>query len=790
MAEGTAPVENDALFSVSRMAELLESGTDSQRTVILFELQQLLDHCLEDTINVLIPVLCRNVHKWTYELQISSTEALLDVLNQDVQPECCKMICEAALLVVRQSRSEDLFEAWGEILVVGLPSVKWDSQKELQEISDTLETFASDDDDVSRKLAARVYGSFAACLESDEVEALILRRALELASDPDLEVRGMVAESLAFIGAVVRTEITEKKVWPRICSLLMDPDARIHAATLRTLAHILEAHREKSPQSVLYSELLAPVFARECDFVRKAATADQRTVTDETYLLLEIISEVFGQLIYAMHDFFPDENARKDAYKAFLAMATCNGPIVRRYCAYNIPGVSKSLASKFSTEMSSIVEFLSRDTDSETRWNLAAGIHETAAVLANKSSIDNFFKSVIALLQDENPLVRMNTLEHFFPLLQSLTKESELGSMRRLAPVFANLTLLSEGNWRTQELLAKQLEQACILVPPDTLRGNVLPLLYQMSEESTYLVRKAAMPAIARAIWCIPAPHDREDAMHNFRMNWAEGGVFWMRMAFVDCAFAASQYYSGQLFRRTFSASVLRMAEDPVPNVRLRLASTIHHLAFACQDMEELESAVATLEIDNDKDVFEAMAGYKERVAELNMGENAKDEELVRQRAEGELFTKLVAQKAKEQQETSKKNYPSQHGKSGKFRASNMMIGKGNGKRDSAHDALSPTSVVDQASPKGVSSRRSLGTTAAPKENKQEAVVRRNPRSVAHQGSKDEVDLQQATSPRRISKKMLGSSSADDEDDGPPSGKKIAKAAMKGVLLIGKKNKK
>lgn len=779
-------MENDALFSVSRMAELLDSGTDSQRTVILFELQQLLDHCLDDTINVLIPVLCKNVHKWAYELQISSTEALLDVLNQEIQPASSKLICEAAFRVIRQSRSEDLFEAWGEILVVGLPNVKWDNQEELREISETLDSFASDEDDVSRKLAARVYGSFAACLKPDEVETLILPRSLELASDPDLEVRGMVAESLAFIGAVVHIETTEKRVWPKICSLLMDPDARIHAATLRTLAHILEAHREKNSHSVLYSELLGPVFARECEFVRKAATADQRTVNDEIYLLLEIISEVFGQLIFAMHPFFPDDSARKDAYKAFLAMATCNGPIVRRYCAYNIPGVSKSIASRFSTEMSSIVEFLSRDTDSETRWNLAAGIHETAAVLANKSSIDNFFKSVIALLQDENPLVRMNTLEHFFPLLQSLTKESELGSMRRLAPVFENLTLLSEGNWRTQELLAKQLEQACILVPPDTLRANVLPLLYQMSEESTYLVRKAAMPAIAKALWCIPTPQERYEATQNFRVNWAEGGVFWMRMAFVDCAFAASKYYSGQLFRRTFSASLLRMAEDPVPNVRLRLASTIHHLEFSCRDMKEFAAAVEALKTDNDVDVSEAMVGYDDRAAELDKGNETRVEDFARQQAEGDMFNKLLAQKAKESQEKAKKEEAAQKEKSLKFRGPSMIMGMGS-KKDQSGDSGSPTSVAP--SPRSSTSRRS--NPIGPKQTKQEQPQnsrRASSWSGIGQVSKDEIEEPTASSPRKLAKKKL--SSADEEDDGPPSGKKIAKAAMKGVLLMGKKSKK
>lgn len=779
LAEGQAPLQNDALFSVSRMADLLASGTDSQRTVILFTLQQLLDHCLEDTVNVLIPVLCKNVHTWTYELQISSTEALLDVLQQNVSPESCKMICDAAFRVVGQSHSEDIFEAWGEILVVSLPSVKWTNEAELNEVVFILESFAGDEDDVSRKLAARVYGSFASCLQTEQVESKILRRALDLANDEDLEVRGMVAESLAFIGAKISIHTVETMVWPKILSLLKDPDARVHAATMRTLANILDSHKDKNHDSPLYRELLAPVFARECEFVRKAATADQRTVNDDVYLLLEIISEVFGQLLYAIHPYFADDTARKEAYKAYLAMATCNGPIVRRYCAFNIPGVSKSIAAHFSTEMSSVVEFLSRDTDSETRWNLAAGIHETAAFLAGESSRDNLFKSVITLLQDENPLVRMNTLEHFHPLMKSLTKDSEESSIQLLRNVFQNLTLLSEGNWRTQELLAKQLEKACVLVPADALRSNVLPLLYQMAEESTYLVRKASMPAIAKAIWCIPSPQERDEAMQNFKISWADGGVFWMRMAFVDCACAASEYYSGQLFRRTFSSSTLRMADDPVPNVRLRLASILHNVSYLCKDLEELGHAVSVLNADNDIDVHQAMVGYAERAEAKDRGAETAEEDFARQQAEGALFDKFVEQKAKEELKK-----PVAKAAKSKFRASTLMHGKHPKGIDL--EASSPTSVMEgpqspskSKSPKG---RLSSSVVKATKDDGKRA-------SWASLGPAAGESTDSPSKSKGKGRHSHTFESADEDSVGGSDGPSSFKS-MKKLLALGKKSKK
>jgi hypothetical protein len=684
------PLEHDSIFSVSRMAELLKSGTDSQRTVILFELQQLMEHCFNETVKVLVPVLCEYVHTWSKEVQISAAEVLIDLIQKKLDPRVCKMIGDAAIRVVQQTSAENMFEAWGEILVAVLPNVQWSDPVELRQVVKILDSLAVENEDVYRKLASRVFGALSSCLPQDDVERFVLPRAIELSGDRNIEVRGMIAESLAFIGAVTSITTVEKIIWPRLLVLLKDSDARIHAATLRTIAHILDSHRVANNGSVLYKEMIAPVFLKECEFARKAATQDQRMVDEDTYLLLEIVAEVFGQFVYSLPQVCSDESAKKEAYKAFLAMATCNGPIVRRYCAFNIPGVSKTLANKYGTEMSSIVEFVSRDTDSETRWNLAAGMHETASILASKTTIDNLFKAVITLLQDENPLVRMNTLEHFHPLLQSLTREFDSGSIRKLAPVFQNLTLLSEGNWRTQELLARQLEKAASLVPPDTLRSNVLPLLYQMSEESTYLVRKATMPAIAKALWCIPVPHEREETVREFRANWAEGGVFWMRLGFLDCVRAASHCFSASLFKSLLAASTLRMAEDPVPNVRLRLGNVIHEFAHACWEMPQYQHAIAVLREDNDLDVIQAISKADERINTVLM--NRKElvaDDLAREQAEAELLDKYQRSKL----DVRKKP----HGK-GIFRPSTLYI-KGQAKRmygsdlDLPSPCSSPTSV-------------------------------------------------------------------------------------------------
>lgn len=638
---GVDEVENQkdlSVFTIEQMAGFLESGTHSQRTVILFEVQQLLEHCIDETLKQIVPVICKHVAKWPEEVQISAAEALLDVVQQEIPKPISKMICSAAFDVVNEHRTEDTFEAWGEILVLVLPDVEWSGESEIDKVITTIDEFSKTNEEACRKLAARVLGSLSECLSPEKVKVHILDRAIQMADDPDVEVRGMVAESLAFIGAELDIEVTEKTVWPKLDSLLNDPDARIHAACLRTVAHVIDANKEKNPKSALFKHHLPPVFVKECTFAKKAASEDQRNVDDDTYLLLEIISEVYGPFVHVIHPYFADENHRKEAFKAFLAMSTCNGPIVRRYCAFNVPGVVSSLFGKFAVELSGIVEFLSRDPDQETRWNLAAGIHVTCRALFNKNTQENLFKAILALLQDGNPLVRMRTLEHFHELILSLSNDGDPASMKKLIPIFENITLLSEGNWRTQELLAQQLEKVSDIVPLECLRGTVLPLLYTMAEESTYLVRKATMPAIAKALRCIPLPQEREELMKTFVSEWGKGGVFWMRLSFLECANAALKVFSADLFNYLVAPTIYELARDNVPNVRLRVARMLHEMAPACMHDERYKSTVEWLKKDMDWDVKATLDRYDERIVTVmaNIGQFRKENE-AKEDAEAEL---------------------------------------------------------------------------------------------------------------------------------------------------------
>jgi len=634
----------DAIYSVQKMAEVLVQGPDTEREFILFELQQLLDHCLDDTMKILLPVLCEHVPTWNVDLQIKSAKRLFDVVTFQLEPITANMITCASFGVIQAAKGkpgvefEELYNLWGSILVDVLPNMKWTSQ-EISDVIAIIDIHAEERLFTSRKVAARVLGALAQCLDRIKVEKMILPRAIELFKDEDVEVRGTIVESLAFIGASLPVRITESEVWPRVERLLEPPeDARIRATAMRTMAHILQAQREKNKACKLFRDLLPPVFARLSAFARKFSAEDQRLVDDDTYLLLEVVSEVFGQFLYTLSQ-CTRKSFRKEAYKGYAGMATCNGPLIRRNCAFNLPGVANALGERYALELSGLCEFLAKDTDEEVRWILAAGIHQSASLLAPRGHFEKLFTAVCSLLQDENPLVRMNALAHFHELLSAFAIDgSDPVSVRRLAPVFTNLTMLSEGEWRIQRSLAEQLYKCAAIIPPDALLENVLPLLFRLMEQGTPLVREAAMKATIHALRNIPSTSERNAAISRF-WNEASKGPFWMRLALLDGGTAAMEVFSRQRFAELFAPKILSLAADPVANVRIRLSNMMADMAPMCGNTRQYEKALDLLRTDIDVDVLANMDSLPQRTGEaLRMAQEKDAENATKHRQEEEFY--------------------------------------------------------------------------------------------------------------------------------------------------------
>jgi len=649
-------LNDDVLTSVANATLVLLDGSDMERLAVLYQFPQFLEHCPSDTLGIMVPEICRDALRWKEDVQMAAAEALYFVVNMRVPDAVAKRVVVAALRILQLSESGDVFDAWGEILSMMLPQVRRDDVVTLV-VPATADRAASGAVE-SRRLAARIIGALHDALTADELERQFLSTAITLSQDADASVRAMIAQSLASVASKLPLSVSEAQLWPRLDTMVAsDPNARVRAAALCALARSAEAHKSSAATSASYASIITPLFLRECTHASAVAATDLRTVSDDVYLRLECFAEVYGVFLAAVDSLLPDEESWTVALNALRRMVMCNGPTVRHWCAFNMPAVALAAAEARPERLRGIVQLLATDTDVETRATLAAGVHETARLLAPGPLRDELLDAIAELMTDQNPQVRTNALRHFATLLKLLADteptamaaaaaggasqasgESGAGTApnvkdrkaktkgvvntavaRQLAPIFESLELMSQDSWRTQELLAVQLKLGAHLVPQDTLCEHVAPLLFQMARESTYLVRKACMEALVAVMRAIPDTRRREHIVKHFRIEWARGKVYWTRLAYIDGAAAALSVFSRSAFVSMFAGELLRMTRDAVPNVRLRLVRLLVDVGPLVRSEPKLaaalDGALTALSVDSDAEVAAESREASRRIA-------------------------------------------------------------------------------------------------------------------------------------------------------------------------------
>lgn len=667
-------LNDDVLTSVANATMVLIDGSDLERMAVLYQFPQFLEHCPDDSISIMVPVICNSSVSWKEDVQMAAAEALYFVVNMPLPETVAKQIVVCALSIIQTSASGgEVFDACGEILSMMLPQVKRQDVLELVVPATTERANAPTAE--SRRLAARIIGSLNDSMTADEIETMFLAHAIELAGDDDPSVRAMIAQSMAAVGSKLPLRVSEKHLWPKLQKLMDDENARVRAAAMRAIARSAESHKEQASKTNMYQTLLMPMFLAECAKASEVAATDLRSVDDDTYLMLEIFSEVYGYFLCAVSSLVKSEDTWTAALNTLRRMVTCNGPTVRHWCAFNMPAVGSVCANGRTDKIKGVVQALSVDSDVETRATLAAGIHETTRLLCNGPLREEIVQSISDLMTDSNLQVRMNSLTHFSLLLTLLAqtssdkpanaakteadripveevkdgKTSGQGTyIRELAPIFSSLEVMSMDSWRTQELLATELKKSAHMIPQEMLCEHVAPLLFQMARESTYLVRRASMQALIHVIRYIPDVRRRNHILKHFRMEWARGKVYWTRLAYIDGTECAREIFSNGLFTQLFQEEVLSMVGDPVPNVRLRLVRFLPTLAPIWQDSPEFNAALRSLTTDKDSQVcMEANVQMKKLTKSKGptMADRVNDRKLAE--AEQAFFVRRAAKKKK-----------------------------------------------------------------------------------------------------------------------------------------------
>eukprot|EP00737_Agarophyton_chilense_P003971 gb/GEZJ01004804.1/.p1 GENE.gb/GEZJ01004804.1/~~gb/GEZJ01004804.1/.p1 ORF type:complete len:992 (-),score=140.33 gb/GEZJ01004804.1/:1088-3781(-) len=714
-------LNDEILASVPNATLVLIDGNELERLSVLFQFPQFLEHCPNECINIMVPRICTDSLFWSLDTQNAATEALFFVVSRTVPQHIAKHIAWASLALASKTDSAQLFDACAELVSMVLPQLhRFDVLKLVSPdtIDRALSTRAHD-----RRLAARVIGSFNNALTCQELQTIFEDTVLNLAQDSDPTVRSLVAHSIGDIASYLPISTAEKRIWPLLKMLMSDDkDSSVRAAAMRSLAKSAQAHCDKEGASPSYEALLKPVFLDQCRAAVRVAASDLRDVDDDTYLMLEIFSEVYGYFLCSVSQLI---NREKESWGMILntlrQMVTCNGPTVRHWCAFNMPAVVTVCAAEKLEQLNGIIPGLADDTDVDTRATLAAGIHEIAKKLAHGPLHSDVIRAINSLFMDENADVRMKVLAHFSELLillspgqnfnhnkaaaqmrasnsgkvgrtnsvpgqknevtNSVPSDPSHEEIRRLKPMFTSLEMMSFDSWRTQKLLAEELQKSVSLIPQDMLCEHVAPLLFQMARESTYSVRKSAMQALIYTVRYIPDVRRRNHILKHFRNEWARGKVYWTRLAYIEAAKCAREMFSARLFTQLFKDEILSMCMDVVPNVRLRLTQFLDQVAPIWKEYPDFLETVSRLVEDSDLEVSRDAQMLAKKLPGIKSPSAIEmEKEKALEAAEAGFYVHRARKKRKVQTRSEKEHGIARRTKSGKVRVAPV---RSDNKRDS-----------------------------------------------------------------------------------------------------------
>jgi len=591
-------------FSPGEIGRVLSDSTDDNRCdEALAELPQLIDHCSDHLVYSILPVICENINSWIPERQwmvaLLLDQLLNKILEGSAQSELWEVVTsgltllETSLSTVPQESLEPFHELWREVVGRALLLIDTDVSQ-LNYVLKKIEQYGASDSILERILGAMLLGSCARNAPSDFINQRLFPLLEVFAKDSAGEhVYATALSSIAVLSRNVKLLDTEKHLWKYLSAVISggSDEFRLHSEALYVTAEIAWDKRLKGDAgSVFFKELLPPVLLKECAFATFIAADADALVMDDSYVLLETISETFGELLYSV-SLHLESGYRRHAFKAFTAMCACTGSIVRRNCAFNLPGVAVVLEAKYANELCGIIETFSRDSDRDVRLLLARGFHELSKTLSKRGKLDKLFAPLIRLIKDSDAEVRMSILEHLNATFGPLAHQAGSVVMEHISPIFEWLRRKGQGAWRFQELLANQMKLCSDFFPASSIEQHFLTPLKHMILEGPAPVRRAAARATIQCLRCLPDKSVRESCIDKYYSSliYSKSAT---RLYLVYAAEDAAEIFSSTLFALYFAPTVLRVVSDRSSCIRLRLAMFLPKCAVLCMASESVYPCV------------------------------------------------------------------------------------------------------------------------------------------------------------------------------------------------------
>ncbi|XP_054836844.1 serine/threonine-protein phosphatase 4 regulatory subunit 1-like isoform X2 [Eublepharis macularius] len=285
---------------------------------------------------------------------------------------------------------------------------------------------------------------------------------------------------------------------------------------------------------------------------------------------------------------------------------------IAKHCAYSLPGVALTLGRQNWHCLKDTYETLASDVQWKVRRTLAFSIHELAVILGDQLTAADLVPIFNGFLKDLDE-VRIGVLKHLYDFLKLLHADKRREYLYQLQEF---VVTDNSRNWRFRYELAEQLILILELYNPndvyDYLRHIALTLCSDKVSEVRWISFKLVV-AILQKFYANKANslglNFINELIVTFRhcSKWIGRQAF----AFICQAVVEEECMPVNHFVEHLLPSLLSLASDPVPNVRVLLAKALRQTllekayfrSVGNPHLEAVEETVLVLQADRDQDV-------------------------------------------------------------------------------------------------------------------------------------------------------------------------------------------
>ncbi|XP_058033699.1 serine/threonine-protein phosphatase 4 regulatory subunit 1-like isoform X1 [Ahaetulla prasina] len=285
---------------------------------------------------------------------------------------------------------------------------------------------------------------------------------------------------------------------------------------------------------------------------------------------------------------------------------------IAKHCAYSLPGVALTLGRQNWHCLKDTYETLASDVQWKVRRTLAFSIHELAVILGDQLTAADLVPIFNGFLKDLDE-VRIGILKHLYDFLKLLHAEKRREYLYQLQEF---VVTDNSRNWRFRYELAEQLILILELYNPndvyDHLRHIALTLCADKVSEVRWISFKLAV-AILQKFYAYNVTSLGLNFINELIMRFRHCSKWVGRQAFafICQAVVEEECMPVDQFVEHLLPSLLSLASDPVPNVRVLLAKALRQTLLekayfrivGNPHLDAVEETVLVLQADRDQDV-------------------------------------------------------------------------------------------------------------------------------------------------------------------------------------------